>query len=281
MEIKEILSFVNVGDVKDINEFKEKFKTNFLSKDEIFDDEDVKKKIGEENNKIVGKLTGSLITTIKKGFGLTNEDVKDKKLEDVLELVANKSKDRIAELEAGVSADDIKKEYEGKLEKLSKSASDYKTALETLQGTYEKEKGEFEGKYKGLKTSNLLEGAKSKLLPKLKDMSPAEKMGWEAKINSLNIDFDEKETPVVKDKEGKRLQNPNKAGSFLSLDEALEQSAVELDLIKKNNAGGQKINMVFNGQQNNGSTVVDQTKNQSQKIVHPNALAHAETLRGK
>jgi hypothetical protein len=284
MDIKEILSFVNIGDVKDINEFKDKFKTKFLSKDEIFDDEDVKKKLDDEKAKLTGKIAGSIATVGKRVFGLTNEEIKDKKWEEIIEMGANKSKSRIEELEGGMSSEDIKKEYESKIEKISKSANDYKTALETLQGTYEKEKGDFEGKLKGLKTGNLLEGAKTKLMPKLKEMTPAEKLGWDAKINSLLIDYDEKDNPVIKDKEGKRLQNPNKAGSFLTIDEALEQSAVELDLIKKNNGGGQKINQVFMGKENNSGnngSGNDQNKNLQGRTIHPGALSHADKLRGE
>jgi hypothetical protein len=123
-----------------------------------------------------------------------------------------------------------------------------------------------------------LESAKGKISTKLKsDMSVVERKGFEADIKEFIIDFDEKENVFVKDKEGKRIPNPNKAGSFLSLEEALEAKANELGLIKKNNGqGGTPVNQQFfqgNQQQNQGAD-----PNIPVRKVHPSVLAHIEKL---
>jgi hypothetical protein len=100
-------------------------------------------------------------------------------------------------------------------------------------------------------------------------------LGFDSVIKDFVIDFDDKETPFVKDKEGKRIPNPNKAGSFLSLEEALEVKANELNLIKKNNGqGGSPVNQQFF--QGNQQVVVD--PNIPVRKIHPNAVAHAEKL---
>jgi FtsZ-binding cell division protein ZapB len=276
---KEILGFIDIGDAKTIEEFKEKFKTKFISREEVFEDDDIKKKIGEENNKFVGKLSGSLITKSKRNFGFTDEDIKDKKIEDVLEMGVTKLKAEIEELKGkqGQGSDEALKDAIKKAEKLAKERDDFKTANETLQGAYDKDKGDWEGKLRSYKVNHIVETAKGRISPKLKsDMSAVEKLGFDSVIKDFVIDFDDKETPFVKDKEGKRIPNPNKAGSFLSLEEAMESKANELNLIKKNNGqGGSPINPQF-FQGNQQQTIVD--PNIPVRKLHPNAIAHAEKL---
>jgi hypothetical protein len=106
-------------------------------------------------------------------------------------------------------------------------------------------------------------------------LSPAEKLGFEASLSSIIVDFDDKENEVIKDKEGKRIQNPNKAGSFLSLEEAIELKANELGLIAKNNGGGNSnIPNFFPPKPE-----VNTNTNTNTRTVHPNALSHAEKLK--
>jgi hypothetical protein len=275
---KELIAFLDLGEVKTIEEVKEKFKTKFISREEVFEDDDIKKKIGEENSKFVGKLSGTLITKSKRDFGFTDDDIKGKKIEDVLEMGVAKLKAENEELRGkqGQGSDEALKDAIKKAEKLAKERDDFKTANETLQGIYDKEKGEWQGNLKNFKLNTLKEGAKSSIAKKFKsDMSKADQIAWESESSSVILDFDDKETPFVKDKEGKRIPNPNKAGSFLSLEEALEVKANELNLIKKNNGqGGSPVNQQFF--QGNQQVVVD--PNIPVRKIHPNAVAHAEKL---
>lgn len=271
MELKDLLTFMDVGEVKTIDEFKEKFNGKFSPKSEL---EEATKKLSEAT----GKITGGFTTHAKRIYGLTNEEVKDKKWEEVMELGTAKLKAETEELKktAGQGNDEALKEALAKIEKANKTALEFKAANEALQSTLEKTTGEYEGKLKGLKAGNIWESAKNKVLPKLKsDMSPAEKLGYEASIRDFVLDFDEKDTPVVKDKEGNMIKNPNKAGAFLNPEEVLEHKALELNLIKKNTGnGGQQVNPNFfaggqNQSQNNGA---DPMKNPQGRTIHPNAL---------
>jgi hypothetical protein len=278
MEQKEILAFLDLEDVKDLTELKEKFNNKFTP---ISDLEDVKKKLGD----FTGKHAGSTTTIVKRLAGLENKDIEGKKWEEVVELGFNKLRTQIEELEnskAGANTDEIAKEFQKKIDKITKERDDYKTNHETLLSTYEKEKVESETKFKGFKVGNLFESAKGKVATKLKsDMSLAEKMGFEAALKEINVDFDEKETPIIKDREGKRLVNPNKAGTFLSLDEAIELKANELGLIKKNTGGGQSAQSFFAGQQqqNNNGGSSEPLKSVTGRTIHPSALSHAEKVK--
>ncbi len=269
METKEILSFIDIGEVKTIDELKEKFNEKFAPKSEL---EDLNKKLAGAT----GKFTGSFTTNAKRAFGLTSEEIGEKKWEDVLELGVTKLKTENEELKkaAGLGGDKALEKANSEIEKYKKTLQEEISAKETLQSTYEKATGEYEGKLKGLKIGNVFENAKSKVLPKLKsDMSPAEKIGFDTVIKDIIVDFDDKDLPVVKDKEGNRLKNPSKAGAFLSLEEALELKANELNLIKKNNGSGSAVNM-FHTQQ---TQVID--PNIPVRKVHPNVAANLERLK--
>jgi hypothetical protein len=280
MEIKDLLGFVDVGDVKTIEEFKEKFNSKFAPKSDV---DEANKKLSE----FTGKFAGGATTLLKRLGGLENKDIEGKKWEDVALMAFEKRDAQIKELEGkqGQNNDEALKDLTKKMEKIGKERDDYKTATETLQSTYEKEKGDWEGKLKNYKVNTVLESAKSKIASKLKsDMSPAEKIGFDSVIKDFVIDFDDKETPFVKDKEGKRLQNPNKAGSFLSVEEALELKANELNLIKKNNGGTQTPNpSFFTGQQNQQQNNNNGGGGQQIPVrtIHPNALSHAEKLKAQ
>jgi hypothetical protein len=273
MELKDITGFIDIGEVKTIDEFKEKFNEKFAPKTDL---EDANKKLSE----FTGKFSNVAQNLFKKFGELESKDIEGKKWEEVAEIAINKYKNQVKDLEGkqGQGNDEALKDVTKKLEKLSKERDDYKTANETLLGTYEKEKGDWEGKLKNYKLSTIKESAKANAAKKFKsDMSKAEQVAWDAKADSIMLDLDDKDSPFVKDKEGKRLSNPNKAGSFLTLDEALNTIGEELNLFKKNNGqGGSPVNQQF-FQGNQQQTVVD--PNIPVRKVHPSLDAHIEKLK--
>lgn len=272
MELKDILGFVDIGDVKTVDEFKEKFNAKFSPKSEL---DELDRKLKEST----GKMTGSATTLFKRLGELESKDIEGKKWEEIAELAINKYKNQIKELEgkAGQTNEEALKDLNKKLEKLSKERDDYKTATETLQSTYDKEKGEWEGKFKSFKIGNHSETAKAKIASKLKtDMSAAEKLGFDAALKEFVLDLDDKENPIVKDKDGNRLQNKAKAGSFLTLEEAYELKANELNLIKKNNGGANPGQNFFAGNQNQNNNGGEPAKSVTGRTIHPSALTNAE-----
>lgn len=274
MELKNVLETLGLEGVKDLEAFKEKFQSKFITKDEAFNDEEIK-------GKITGKIAGAATTLIKRHFELENAEIKDKKWEEVLEIGVSKLKNSLKELEgkAGQTNDEALKDYQAKLEKANKTISDFKEQNETLKTGLETSEKTWSEKYLGLKKNNVLESAKSRLLPKLREMTELERVGFEAAIkNNINIDFDEKDEIYVKGIDGKRIPNPNKMGAFLSLDEALELEAVKGNVIKKNNAGQQNPGLFQAPIKQDNNTSPD---SQNGRKIHPNALKNMELLKAQ
>lgn len=266
MELKDLLGFIDIGEVKDIEDFKEKFKEKFIVKSQAFDDEEVRKAV-------TGKVAGSLTTLAKKHFGLTPEEIKDKKWEEIIEFAAQKKNSEIEEYKgkAGQTNDEALKEIQAKYEKALNTNKEYKEALTAKEQDFQAKEQDWQKKFKDIKINTILSSAKEKVTPKLKELSKPEKFYFDSIISeNIKIDFDEQENPIVLNKEGKRFQNPNKAGSFLALEEAIELLANQENLIKKNN-GGPVNPLVFQQQQ-------QQPPQGNERKPHPNAIAHAEKL---
>lgn len=272
MELKDVTEFLGV-EAKDLAEFKAKINAKFITRKEALDDDEISEAL---KSKITGKVSGT-INTLAKRFGkLTNEDLEGKKYEEVIELMANKLNTEIAGLkEASTKGSDEKvKELEEKLGKISTTLQEEKEAKALLKKTLEDKETEWGGKFKDIKKNTVLSGAKDKITPKLIEMSEEQRFFLDNKISELyNIDFDEKEQPFVTDKAGKRIPNPNKAGDFLGLEDAILKIAEEKNYVKKN-SGGTVAQEIFTKKEPE-----IQNAQQPTKRVHPNAVKHAEELK--
>jgi transcription initiation factor IIE alpha subunit len=271
MEIKDLLDYLGVEDVKDLDAFKKSFSEKYITRAEANDDDEIK-------SKITGKITGSITTLAKRLFGLSSEEINGKKWEEIVELGKAKQDSLIEELKSkqGQSSDEAVKELQAKLEKANARLQEYKDNNSLLQKTLEDTKADYEGRLKTEKINNILAAEKSKVQTKLKsDLSKAEQHYLDSLIKeSIKIDFDEQNEVLVLNAEGKRLANPNKAGAFLTLSEAIESIADKEGFIKKNDGG--KVNpAVFtdNNQKNNGQP------QGTERRVHPNALKNAEQIK--
>jgi hypothetical protein len=285
MEIKDLLETLDLGEVKDLDGFKKTFNEKFIPKSHIMEEESVKKAIAEKT----GKTMGAITTFAKREFGLSTEEVEGKKWEDVFTLGLSKKKAEIDELKntLGSGNDEKLTTLTTKLTKKEKEAEELKELLEKTSQAVSlkdqelaKKEDEFSGKIKSFKIQVIKEKAKEKVKPKLKsDLTEADEFFFNAKIDeNFTFDFDEKETPLVFDKNGKRLQDPKKLGSFMDMEQALESLAVSLNLAKKNNGGSVDVKKIFGGGGNeghnnnggNGANAVTGRK------LHPNAVKSAE-----
>jgi ribosomal protein L17 len=271
MEVKDLLEVLDLKDIKDVDGFKKAVNEKFISKSQALDDDEIK-------GKITGKVTGALTTILKREFELSNDEIKDKKWEEIIQTGVTKQKNKIKELEdLSTSGNDEKvKDLTAKLEKATKKADETKALLDTtVQSFTEKEQG-YATKFKEVKVSGFFDKAKEKVFPKLKsDLSLAEKLGFETKLKDLTVDFDDKDEVLVLGKDGKRLTNPNKVGTFLSLEEAIELQASELNLIKKNNGATVDVKNLMTPKT---ETVQPQTNGRQ---VHPSALKHSEVIKSQ
>jgi hypothetical protein len=264
MEVKDLFDYLGV-EAKDLDSFKSAFATKFVTKDEAWQDDEIK-------SKVTGRVTNEVQRFIKNEFGLTNEEIKGLHYEEVLKLGAEKYKNKINELETkfNLEGDEKVKSLSEELNKYKNSISDYKTQLDTTKKALEETQNEWQGKYKGLQISQVLNEAKSKVAPRLKsDMTEAERFYLDHKIKeSVKLDFDESGSVVVLDTEGKRISNPNKVGEFMGLEEVIGSIAEKENLIKKNNAGNSNVPLNVVTNQDNKAEIV----NKQGRRLHPNAL---------
>lgn len=261
MELKDLLAYTDI-EASSLDEFKEKFQSKFAPKGEFPD-------LEKERSSITGRITGAMQTKAKTLFSLDPEEIKGKPWEEVLELAAKKKNEEIESLkELSLKTNDgALKELNEKIEKLNKSKDEYKTAAQLAQEALEKERNEFAGKFKSYKAESVFKDSYLKVQPKLASLSEAEQFYLNNLVKeNVIIDFDEADQPIVLNKEGKRWNDPNKAGAFLSPDAVIEQIAAEKNFIKKNDAGERKPIFVSNQQAGSGQ------QQNTVKQVHPNAL---------
>lgn len=270
IEVKQIAEFLGV-DAKDFAEFKTKFGAKFITKKEAAEDEEI---IGPLNSRIVGKVSGTINTILKREAGLSNEDLEGKKYEEAIALAFSKMKDEIKGLKetATKGGDEKIKEWETKYEKLNTTLKEEKEAKELLQKTLQEKETDYTGKIKSLKVNSILSEAKKKVSDKLIEMSKEQQFFFDNKIKeSLKIELDDKESVIVMGADGKRIQNVNKAGDFLDLEGAILKIAQEEKYVKQNAGGAVSPNVITTKKE--VTNPVD-----TGRKVHPNAITHATTL---
>jgi hypothetical protein len=262
MELKDLLEKLDINGVENLEDFEAKFSEKFIAKSMALEDDEIR-------GKITGKVTGTVQTLAKRLFGLSGEEITGRKYEEVLDLAASKMNAKISELESMKGGGDAK--LEEKYNSLKKQYEDVESLLSKTKQDYESHVASSQEQFKQFKVTSILTDAKQKISSKLKsDMSEAERFYFESKINEkFKIDFDEKENPIVLDKDGRRAQNPKKIGSFLSIDEALELEATNLNLIKNNSGTGAIVT----------TAKPEPTQEPNGRKIHPAALKHAEMLK--
>lgn len=266
MELKDILDYLDLGEVTDIDGLKAKFSEKFVPKSSIPDEEKIK-------SKTTGIITGTLNNMYKKAFGFNNSDIEGKPHEELFAMgIAQKDK-TIEELKLAASQtnDTVIKELHEKLSKANESVKNYKEQFEGQGKQFEEFKKVASEERKKDKLSYIFTDAKSKVLPKLVKMDELTRAGFEAHIReNLFLDLDESGEIIVNDKEGKRFANPNKAGSFMGPEEALEFISSKLGVLEKNNGSG---NQTFTPQKR------ETPKGDEPIKLHPNAEKYANAVK--
>jgi hypothetical protein len=256
MEAKEILEALDLGDVTSREHLMELHNKKFLPLATAHEHEEVR-------SKATGKLLGSLTTYIKKEYDLSPDEIKDKKLEDVILLGSTKLKTKISELEAGSKKgkDEAVIELEAKLDKLKKDSESYKTAAEQAAKALQEKEGSFEKEKKGWKITSLYDGLKKEFERELiSDIDPLKRKGFDSEINEkylFDLDEDGKELAVY-DKEGKRVPDPKKLGAFITPKDLLISEAAKAKLLKMND--GQTAKKVIGSAQTAASTTTNNKK---------------------
>jgi hypothetical protein len=265
MEAKEILEALDLGEeVTTLDQLKEKHSKKFITKATAHDDEEVR-------GKIIGKINGSLTTKIKILHDLSPEEIKDKKIEEVLELAATKLKTKIAELESSSKKgkDEAVTELEAKLEKLKKDLLDHKGLAETASKALLEKEGAWEKEKKGWKVNSLLDTVKKDFEKELvSDIDPLKRKGFDSEIAEkyvFELDEEGKDLAVY-DKDGKRIQDPKKLGAFISPKDLLISEASKHKILKLNS--GSPVTKVIN----NNKKQEPENKNTKKSNIDPENL---------
>lgn len=261
-KIKLILSALDIPEdlaEKEVDEITSTIKQNYVHKNMLETDPDVIKVIDSR----VGKRLGSVQTKLAQNFGLSASEYKDKKIEEAIELAAQKQKTKIEELEESINKSDAS-EWKKKIDQISKEkqaleslAADLKTQVETTEKTYQE-------KIKSTKTDYELTRIKASL-PFAENFDELKREGFEARLGKMyKFELDE-ETGKLKalDKDGNPVKNEKNTG-FLSAEEVIKNELEKVGGLKKADKGGVKKPSTF--------TQDDQSEKKIVRQLHPNAV---------
>ena len=211
MEAKDILSYIGLEDVTDMDTFKSKFNEKHVSREMAVKDDDIKKAV-------TGAVYGSLFRKAKRKFkdvGVEFEagEVADNDVESLLDISTGKIASKFEELTA--AAPDVKK-WEEKLQKESRKSSELSELLNATRSELEKVQAEAVTKVKAVKLgaekSNLFKSlgigsTVDQLTLKGFDVTMSEKYKWD-------IDEESGKAIILDSATGSRVKHPEKATEF-------------------------------------------------------------------
>lgn len=244
LEAKEILDYLGAK-AETLEEFKASFDKDFIKQSMITED-------SEPVKKILGKTFGTIENEVKKiakGFDLDvdfdSEDLKGKKVTDKLKFVVGefdkKNKLIFEDLtaKAGLGNDEKVKEWQSKFEKVDGKLKEKNTLFDSLKGEFDNYKTSTANEIKNTK----LNIHKKEVFGKanfIDDANEFTKKGFLIDFqDKYDIDLDENESPIIKNKKGERLISTKTAGTFKEISEVLEEELALAKLLKLNANGGQ------------------------------------------
>ena len=239
----EVLKFLNLESVESVEEAKEKFQQSWTKNEEV-------------SGKI-GRLTGSIANVARNDFEpfgviLTEEDFKEKKVEDVIRGASEKAKGEYEKIRAeweqrasGNGSEELIKEWEKKYKVLEKKSAEIDSARQDAMAQFETYKNQVVVDTKKAKIDSIFEKELSSI--KL-DTSVNEftLRGFKSALaEKYEIDIEETGAVIVKDRSvGERIKSKDKAGSFLGLSDVLIKEATDAGIIQKNVHSGKPFQRV-------------------------------------
>ena len=236
----ELIKFLDLEEAESLDKAKELFSQKFVKQEEL--------------SSKIGKITGSITNVARKAFEpfgvqLTEDDFKDKKIEDVLRSASEKAsesfKNKISELESratGQGSEELIKDWEKKYSTIEKKLTETEKARQESINAFESFKNEVTVKEKTSKINSVFDRALSSIKPD-PSVNEITMKGFRSHINEkFFIELNENDEPVVMDrKTGERIKSDKKAGTFLGLEDVLMSEAATAGILKKNpNAGNKK-----------------------------------------
>jgi flagellar biosynthesis GTPase FlhF len=258
-EALELVNFLNLNEVENLEEAKEKFQENWVNSKEL-------------NDKL-GKINGTIAHVAKRAFEpfgvtLTEEDFKDKKAQDVLRMASERARDAYEKQQEEwqqradkSGSEELVKEWEKKHKSLEKKLTEVDTARQEAINQFEQFKNKMVEEQKQSKINHTFERELSsiKLDPSVNEFTIK---GFKATIGEkYAIDLEDDGNIYVKDRNsGERLKSKEKAGSFLNLSDVLLAEATAAGIIMKNPSAGQRV-------PRSGAPMMPQLEGQSDKKI--------------
>ena len=236
----ELMKFLDLEEAESLDKAKELFSQKFVKQEEL--------------SSKIGKITGSITNVARKAFEpfgvqLTEDDFKDKKIEDVLRSASEKAsesfKNKISELESratGQGSEELIKDWEKKYSTIEKKLTETEKARQESINAFESFKNEVTVKEKTSKINSVFDRALSSIKPD-PSVNEITMKGFRSHINEkFSIELNENDEPVVMDrKTGEIIKSDKKAGTFLGLEDVLMSEAATAGILQKNpNAGNKK-----------------------------------------
>lgn len=250
MELKDIIGYLGIDgeiDGKEItlDQFKEKFKENYFTEEQVFQDKSIL-------NKFTSKTLNSVednIMKVAKGYGVefNKEDFKGKKTEEILDSLF-KSHSGTHQEEVDKLKLDASKKGDDKYKSLNEDFTKAKAKITDLE-TLNKSTAEKLTLAEKTHSSDIMDFKKGYLKKEIfsdlkytPDLDPMTKKGFISTMNEkYKLDFDEKGDSFITDFEGKRIENPEKHGTFLTPKEVYEKEGKEAKVISINPKAGEPV----------------------------------------
>lgn len=253
-----------------LDTFKEELSKRYVSREVAADDEEIR-------NKVTGKTLGTLETKFKRQFGLTEEEVKGKKLSELFEIAEGKQKGLIEDLQAqikqpGQTPEEVK-ELKAQLEEAKKRSKEQESLAGELSKKLQETEGEFNNRINKYMADMELNKVKSSI-QWADSANQYAKKGFEIDIaEKYNFVLSDGKL-IVTDKEGNQVKNEKGTG-YMNPEELLQFEANKAGLVKKaGEAGSKTVATKVDVNQNTGGGQGTQ-----RRFVHPRAQGHVENLK--
>lgn len=252
-----------------LDTFKDELSKRYVSREVAADDEDIR-------NKVTGKTLGTLETKFKRQFGLTEDEVKGKKLSDLFEIAETKQKGLIDDLQAqiktpGQTPEEIK-ELKAQLEEAKKRSKEQEDLAVDLGKKLQDNEGEFNNRINSYMADMELNKVKSSI-QWADSANQYAKKGFEIDIaEKFNFVLSDGKL-IATDKAGNQIKNEKGTG-YMTPEDILQSEASKAGLIKKaGEAGSKTVTTNTSVQTNTGSGNGGQ-----RRYIHPRAQGHLENL---
>jgi len=243
MEAKELLDFMGI-EAANLDEFKEKFSPKYFTEKQVFDNKDL---LGKFTGKTMGKIKQTMLKEARESeIPFTNNEFDESDIETVFKTLKTRQADhftnQLAEVKSqiGKSGEDAIAPYKEKLTKFEQALADEKKAKQDIMAEYEGYKSTSAGVIKNTRIDYFKKDLMTSIPydpTAMKD--ELKRKGWESHVSeNFKFDFDETDQPVILDKSGAKIKNPQKADQWLTPKEVLTAEADKLGLIPKNPQGG-------------------------------------------